>query len=187
MHFSQNCTYERCKGYWAVRIDEGMFEDVSLAATRVLVAFETPQRMIDGGWLQTIIIDEGASEAQRRALESIFMGHAGGPWEKLASFVATRQPTEFRAITFEDEGPVKRASIVDRLKSVVTQIRGRDKSRPVIFENIFNQIHAPTQVIALGESEYGDGVVSFRTTGSHGLFSQFDWRVTGDRSAPAAM
>ena len=21
MHFSQNCTYERCKGYWAVRID----------------------------------------------------------------------------------------------------------------------------------------------------------------------
>jgi len=187
MHFSQNCTYERCKGYWAVRIDEGTFGEVPLAATRVLVAFETPQRMIDGGWLQTIIIDEGASEAQRRALESIFMGHAGGPWAKLASFVATRQPTEFRAITYEDEGPVKRASIVDRLKSVVTQIRGRDKSRPVLFENIFNQIHAPTQVIALGESEYDDGVVRFRTTGSHGLFSQFDWRVTGDRSAPAAM
>ena len=115
MHFSQNCTYERCKGYWAVRIDEGTFGDVPLAATRVLVAFDTPQRMIDGGWLQTIIIDEGASEAQRRALESIFMGHAGGPWAKLASFVATRQPTEFSAITFEDEGPVKRASIVDRL------------------------------------------------------------------------
>ena len=187
MHFSQNCTYERCKGYWAVRIDEGTFGDVPLSATRVLVAFDTPQRMIDGGWLQTIIIDEGASEAQRRALESIFMGHAGGPWAKLASFVATRQPTEFRPITFEDEGPVKRASIVDRLKSVVTQIRGRDKSRPVLFENSFNQIHAPTQVIALGESEYDDGVVSFRTTGSHGLFSQFDWRVTGDLAAPAAM
>ena len=187
MHFSQNCTHERCKGYWAVRIDEGTFGDVPLAATRVLVAFDTPQRMIDGGWLQTIIIDEGASEAQRRALESIFLGHAGGPWAKLASFVATRQPTEFRAITFEDEGPVKRASIVDRLKSVVTQIRGRDKSRPVLFENSFNQIHAPTQVIALGESEYDDGVVRFRTTGTHGLFSQFDWRVNGDRPAPAAM
>jgi hypothetical protein len=187
MHFSQNCTHERCKGYWAVRIDEGRFGDVPLADTRVLVAFDTPQRMIDGGWLQTIIIDEGASEAQRRALESIFMGHAGGPWEKLASFVATRQPTEFRAIRFEDDGPVKRASIVDRLKSVVTQIRGRDKSRPVLFENIFNQIHAPSQVIALGESDYDDGVVRFRTTGSHGLFSHFDWRVNGDLPVPAAM
>jgi hypothetical protein len=143
--------------------------------------------MIDGGWLQTIIIDESASDAQRRALETIFMGHAGGPWAKLASFVGTRQPTEFRAIAFEDEGPIKRASIVDRLKSIVTQIRGRDKSRPVLFENIFNQIHAPTQVIALGESEYDDGAVTFKTSGSHGLFSHFEWRVTDPGSAPAPM
>jgi len=48
----------------------------------------------------------------------------------------------------------------------------------VLFENCFNQIHAPTQVIALGESEYDDGVVSFRTRGSHGLFSNFEWTVS---------
>jgi hypothetical protein len=83
--------------------------------------------------------------------------------------------------------PVKRASIVDRLKTVVTQIRGRDKSKPVLFENIFNQIHAPTQVIALGESEYDDGVVKFRTNGSHSTFSYFEWRVTAPVSAPAPM
>jgi hypothetical protein len=29
MHFSQLCTHERCKGYWAFRFDEGMFGDVS--------------------------------------------------------------------------------------------------------------------------------------------------------------
>ncbi len=187
MHFSQNCTHERCKGYWALRIDEGAFGHESLAGTRVVIAFDTPQRMIDGGWLQTIIIDESASDAQRRALETILTGQAGGPWEKLAGFVATRQPTEFRAIAFEDEGEVKRASIVDRLKTVVTQIRGRDKSKPVLFENIFNQLHASTQVIARGESEYDDGVVRFRTAGSHGLYSHFEWRVTGPLSAPAAM
>ena len=187
MHFSQNCTHERCKGYWAVRIDDGMFGDVPLAHTRAVIAFDTPQRMIDGGWLQTIIIDEGASEAQRQALEAILLGEAGGPWEKLGAFVATRQQTEFRAITLDDAGPVKRASIADRLKTVVTQIRGRDKSRPVLFENCFNQIHAPTQVIARGDSEYDDGVVSFRLNGSHGLFSHFEWRVTALESAPAAM
>jgi len=186
MHFSQNCTHERCKGYWAVRIDEGAFGEVPLAGTRALIAFDTPQRMIDGGWLQTLIIDETASEQQRLALETILLGLAGGPWEKLAAFVATRQPTEFRAIAMEDDGPVKRASIVDRLRTVVTQIRGRDKSKPVLFENIFNQIHAPTQVIALGESEYDDGVVRFRTAASHGLFSQFEWRVSIP-AAPAPM
>jgi hypothetical protein len=187
MHFSQNCTHERCKGYWALRIDDGRFGEVSLAGTRAVIAYDTPQRMIDGGWLETIIIDESASEAQRRALETIFLGQAGGPWEKLAALVATRQPTEFRPIVFEDEGAVKRASIVDRLKTVVSQIRGRDKSRPVLFENIFNQIHAATQVIALGESEYDDGVVRFRTMGSHSIFSHFEWRVTASPPAPAPM
>jgi hypothetical protein len=183
MHFSQNCTHERCKGYWAVRIDEGAFGSVPLSGTRALLAFDTPRRMIDGGWVQTIIIDEAASAEQRQALETILTGRAGGPWEKLASFVAFRQPTEFRAIAFEDEGPVKRATIAERLKAVVTQIRGRDKTKPVLFENIFNQIHAPTQVIALGDSEYDDGVVSFRNNESHGLFSHFDWRVTESPSA----
>ncbi len=187
MHFSQNCTHDRCKGYWALRIDDGRFGEVSLAGTRALIAFDTPQRMIDGGWLQTIIIDDRASDAQRRALEMILMGHAGGPWEKLAAFVGIRQPTEFRTIEIDDDGAVKRASIVDRLKTVVTQIRGRDKSRPVLFENIFNQIHAPTQVIALGESEYDDGVVKFQIKGSHGLFSHFEWSVPGDPAATAAM
>ena len=187
MHFSQNCTGERCKGYWAVRVDEGRFGDVPLDGTRVVIAFDSPQRMIDGGWVETIIIDESASAAERQALEAIVRGEAGGPWAKLASFVGTWQPTEFRPIVFEDEGPVKRASIVDRLRTVVTQIRGRDKSRPVLFENIFNQIHAPTQVIALGESEYDDGAVRFRTTGSHGLFSHFEWRVADAGSGAAAM
>jgi hypothetical protein len=187
MHFTQNCTHERCKGYWALRIDDGAFGDVSLGGMRAVIAFDTPQRMIDGGWLQTIIIDDSASLMQRRALETIIMGRAGGPWEKLAAFVVTRQPTEFRAITIEDEGPVKRASIVDRFKAVVSQIRGRDRSKPVLFENIFNQIHAPTQVIALGASEYDDGVVKFRTNETHSTFSQFEWRVSSAASAPAPM
>jgi hypothetical protein len=187
IHFTQNCTHERCKGYWAIQIDDGTFGDVPLAGTRALVAFDTPQRMIDGGWIETIIIDESASAAQRRALEAILTGQAGGPWEKLASFVTVRQPTEYRTIAVMDEGATKRVTIADRLRSVVTQIRGRDKSKPVLFKNIFNQIHAPTQVLALGESQYDDGVVKFQNTGSHGLFSRFAWRVSDTVSAPSSM
>ena len=175
MHFSQLCTHERCKGYWAIRIDEGDLGGVALGGTRALVAFDTPQRMIDGGWAQTIIIDRSATSDQRRALETLLTGGAGGPWAKLAAFVATRQPTEFRQIEFVDEGPTKRATIADRLKSVVSQIRGRDRSKPVLFENIFNQIHAPAQIIALGDAEYDDGVVRFSNKQTHGLFSNFDW------------
>jgi hypothetical protein len=177
MHFSQLCTHDRCKGYWALRFDDGAVGAVSLRGLRALIAFDSPQRMIDGNWTQRLIIDPVADAAQREALETILLGRAGGPWEKLHAFVATDLPTEFRPIDMADEGATKRISIADRLKAVVSQIKGRDKTQPVLFENIFNQIHASTQVIALGDSEYQDEGIAFNTTQTHGLFSNFDWKV----------
>jgi hypothetical protein len=177
MHFSQLCTHERCKGYWALRFDDGACGAVSLRGLRALIAFDCPQRMIDGTWTQRLIIDSSADADQRTALETILLGRAGGPWEKLHAFVGTELPTEFRPIEIADEGVTKRVTIADRLRAFVTQIRGRDRSKPVLFENIFNQIHAPTQVIALGDSEYADGGIAFSNTQTHGLFSNFDWKV----------
>ena len=179
MHFSQMCTHERCKGYWALRFDAGTFGEVPLEGVRAVIAFDTPQRMIDGNWTQTIIIDESATAGQRQAVETIFSGKAGGPWAKLAPFVGIAQPTEYRPIEIVDEGATKRVSIADRLKAAITQIRGRDKSKPVVFENCFNQIHAPTQVLALGDTEYRDEAIVIHNAGSHGLFSMFDWAVSG--------
>jgi hypothetical protein len=178
MHFSQLCTHDRCKGYWALRFDDGQFDDVTLGGLKALIAFDCPQRMIDGNWIQSLIIDAAADADQRHALETVLLGRAGGPWEKLAGFVGRQLPTEYRPIKMADEGGTKRVSIADRLKAVVTQIRGRDRSKPVLFENIFNQIHAPTQVIALGDSDYEDDAIVFRNQQTHGLFSNFDWRVS---------
>ena len=177
MHFTQLCTHDRCKGYWALRFDDGAFGAVSLRGMRAFIVFDSPQRMFDGGWTQRLIIDPIADVEQRAALETILLGQAGGPWEKLHGFVATDLPVEYRTIEMTDEGATKRASIADRLKAVVSQIRGRDKTRPVMFENCFNQIHASSQVIALGDTEYKDDAISISTSQTHGLFSSFDWKV----------
>jgi hypothetical protein len=177
MHFSQPCTHERCRGYWALRFDDGRFDDVPLAGLRAVVAFDTPQTMIDGGWTEVLIIDESASPAQRAALESLLTGARGGPWAVLARFVARRLDTKFLPIAFSDEGATKRASIRGLMEAVVTQIRGRDRSRPGLFENNLNQIPAPTQVVALGDTRYDDGTIRVDTKQTHGLFSDFDWAV----------
>ena len=97
MHFSQLCTHDRCKGYWALRFDDGAFGAVSLRGLRAFIVFDSPQRMIDGGWTQRLIVDPIATADQRAALETILLGRAGGPWEKLHGFVATDLPTEYRA------------------------------------------------------------------------------------------
>jgi hypothetical protein len=135
--------------------------------------------MIDGGWTEIVIIDAAAGQDERQALETILTGRAGGPWALLAQFVGTRLPTRFLTIEFADEGKTKRAVVPSIMTAEVTDIRGRNRAEPVRFENIFNQIHAPSQVLALGTTDYDDGVIAFRNERTHGLHSRFDWVVNG--------
>jgi hypothetical protein len=179
MHFEQLCTRDRCKGYWAVRIDEGRFESVSLEGLKALVVFDTPKRMIDGGWTEVLVIDAAAGPDEREALETILTGQAGGPWGLLARFVGTRLPTRFLSIELSDGGTAISAAVAGLMTAEIADIRGRDRARPVRFENIFNQIHASSQVLALGTTDYDDGVIAFRNERTHGLHSRFDWAVNG--------
>jgi hypothetical protein len=178
MHFNQACTHERCLGYWAIRVDEGAYGDLPLAGLKALIAFDCPQHMIEGNWTEVVIIDEAASPAQREALETILTGHAGGSWALLAKFVARRLETRFLPIEFAEDPHTKRARIPGVLDASITEIKGRDREKPVIFENIFNQIHASTQVLALGSTTYDDGVIHIETMQTHGLHSRFEWIVS---------
>ena len=160
-----------------MRVDSGKFGDVDLSGLRSVIAFDAPQHMISGNWTEVILIDESASTEQRRALETILAGRAGGPWEVLARFVGRWLDTRFVPIEFAEQDATKTARIPGLLEAAITEIRGRDRSRPVLFENIFNQIHAPKQVLATGSTDYDDGVIRIHTSKTHGLHSNFEWQV----------
>lgn len=178
MHFDQLCTHERCRGFWAFRFDEADVRGVRLDGQPAVIAFDCPQRMIDGGWTQSLIVDDRATDAQRAAMEAVFDGSLGGPWTTLGRFVGERLETRTARIEVESEPMRKRIGVAGLLEATVTAIRGRDRTQPVTFENIFNQIHAPSQVIARGDSRYDDGVIRFDVKGTHGLWSSFAWTVT---------
>jgi hypothetical protein len=177
MHFSNACTHERCVGYWAIRVDEGDYGGVPLAGLKAFIAFDSPQHMIEGDWTQVVIIDEVATPPQRHALETILNGHAGGSWAVLARFVSRRLETRYLPIVFSEDDTTKHAHIPGVLDASITQIKGRDRSQPVTFQNIFNQIHGSTQVLAIGQTRYDDGVIAIKTEKSHGLHSRFEWTV----------
>ncbi len=179
MHFSNNCTHERCIGYWALRVDEGTYGAVDLAGLCAVIAYDCPQHMISGGWTEVLIVDAAASSEQRAAAVAILTGQAGGPWEVLDRFVERRLPTRSLPIDIADEGAVKRVAIEGLMEATVENIRGRDLDQPVTFENIFNQIHDSTQVIATGNTTYDDGEIVITNEGSHALYSDFDWAVDG--------
>lgn len=175
VHFSQPCTHEVCRGFWAIRFQEGEVAGSDLAGIDTVVAYESPQVMIEGGWKQVILVDEKASAGQTETIEDLLTGQLGGPWAVLGNFVEERLPTRNVPIEIEAGPARKQVTIPGILEGVVEAIRGRDKEAPVLFENIYNQIHDSTQVIARGTSHYDDGAIRIETTGSHGLWSTFSW------------
>ena len=177
VHFSQPCTHDRCLGYWAIRIDEGHFGPTDLAGLNLVITYDSPQHMIEGGWVQQIVIDERANPLQREALEAIITGRAGGPWEVLAGFVGTRLPTEYRRIDIVEVQRSKTVKVAGFIESTVEDIKSRDKQYPVMLSNMFNQIHAAAQALALGTTSCSVGTEGFRLDKTHALHSRFSWAV----------
>ena len=180
VHFDQLCTHERCKGYWAIRFREGDLGGVDLTGVDAVVGYDSPQHMISGGWTEVILIGDGASAEQIGAVESILNGTAGGPWSVLDRFVEHRLPTRTVPMRILEEERSKQVEVDGELFSRVEAVRGRDRSKLVTFENMFNQVHAPSQVIAKGTTRYDDGTLSVATEETHGLWSDFNWVVSGD-------
>ena len=180
IHFSNNCTNERCVGYWAIRFDEGSYGNVGLEGVRAVIAYDSPSHMISGGWTEMVIIDEQCSKVQQSATEAILTGRAGGPWEVLDRFVKQRLPTRILPIQIVDKGAMKKVAIKGFLEGTIKDIRGRNRDQPVMIQNMFNQIHAPEQIIAHGDTTYDDGEIMIATEGTHALYSKFDWSVNGE-------
>ncbi len=179
VHFSQKCTHDVCHGFWGIRFREGRLGGASLAGLEAVVVFETPPVMIEGGWKQRLLVTDRADPAQVAAVEGIVAGTRGGPWEVLSRFVSTRLPTRTVPVRIEDAPRSKSVVVTGVLRGAVEAIRGRDKSRPVSFENIYNQIHDARQVVATGSTQCDDGEIKVETRGTHGLWSNFSWAGGG--------
>jgi hypothetical protein len=177
MSFKQLCTYERCIGHWAVHIEEGRYGEVALDGQNAVILYDTPQHMITGGWTEVFYLDERSDEAQRKALETIFSGRAGGPWEVLARFVAKRLQTRFVPLRFEDGGRRKRMWVEPLFDTSIEAIRGKDKSKEAVMYNVFNQIHGSEHVLARGQTRCSDKEFLISLEDSHALYSRFSWEV----------
>lgn len=174
--FHQRCTHDRCLGYWAIRIDQGWWGDVELAGCHAFIMNDGPQIMIEGGWRQEIYLDEDTSAAQREALEAIFTGRAGSGWAVLATMIAERWGPYVVPIRIEERSKGFAVSAGSVAQSSAEWIKGVDRSRPVMLQNIFNQIHGTEHGLALGATVHGGERIQACFEGTHAIWSRFSWR-----------
>ena len=173
--FKQYCQNDRCRGHWSMHITGGRYGEAPLDGLNIVVVFDSPVRMYSGNWTQVFYVDERADAAQRQALETIFRGQAGGPWQTLAGFVAEQLDTQFVPMTFEDAGRVKRLTIPDVFDTTIQAIRGSDSQSEAVLSNLHNVIHGPVHVLARGTTDHTDGRLDIHNEKTHGLYSDFSW------------
>lgn len=176
INFKQACDYERCIGHWAFHFASGGRGETSLEGLNAFIIADAPQVMYEGNWTQAIYIDERADDAQRRLLEDVFTGRAGGRWEILAGLIGTRLDTRYVPISYSESDSEKTMAIAGILETRVKAMRGAEKDQAVLVSNMFNQIHGDPQTFALGTTNFNDQGFSLVTSDTHAIWSEFSWQ-----------
>ena len=83
-NFNALPTTGKCEGTWTWHIERGTFGETSLDDLNFTVCVNWPGAIHEGNGEALILVDERSDEAQRKAIETLVGGDAGGPWGVLA-------------------------------------------------------------------------------------------------------
>ena len=83
-NFNALPTAGKCEGGWTWHIEDGGFNDTSLAGLNFSVYVNWPGAIHEGNGEALILVDERASAGQRSAIDRLLSGEVGGPWGILA-------------------------------------------------------------------------------------------------------
>ena len=171
----QPADFERCVGCFAIEIGEGRFGEVNLEGVRAFFSVDTPRQMLEGSWTAALIVDEKTNADQRKAIQSILSGDAGGTWGVLGTLIETLLPVRYAPIHMENGRKRKRMWAEGIFDTTQEPIKGADKVNDVRLENIHNQVHGSSQILALGTTTFETGSFSMITTKTHAIYSEFSW------------
>ena len=155
-------------------IERGWFGAVALDGTHAALVVHTPGPMGEGNWTAGVYVDERATADQRRALESIFAGRAGGVMANIAALVTTWLPTRTVAIHFAKQGRKRSARIPGVLDVEIEGIEGRDGSE-VWIDKVRHFVSSRLAAARATRSTYTDHGFNWSNVGRNGHYSAFDW------------
>ncbi|MGX9902081.1 DUF1326 domain-containing protein [Arthrobacter sp. SA17] len=91
-----------CRGVAIFQIASGNLDGTDLSGVSFAFANWFPSNLSAGNWKVGIVVDEGASDAQAGALETILHGDAGGPFADFAALYGEWLGVERASVRFSD-------------------------------------------------------------------------------------
>lgn len=172
-------THEHCYALMAFRIERGRHEGVTLDGLKFAFVIRSGRVMADGGWVFGVVVDEGANEAQRKALGRIVAGEAGGPPQMIRdNLVKEFRGIEFKPIAFTADGLRRAADIPGVFAFEIEGVASRNRSGEPYY--IDNTGHPASRRLALARSKKtevtGFGLsLAMLGQGNNGHFAPFSW------------
>jgi hypothetical protein len=95
---------DECHGIGAFRIDRGSLDDVDLGGVSFALLNHFPSNITSGNWKMGIVVDDGASDQQAQAVETIISGKAGGPFGEFVPLIGEYVGMQRGAVSISDTG-----------------------------------------------------------------------------------
>lgn len=103
-----------CRGVNVFHIASGKLDDTDLSGVDFVFCNWFPSHLSAGGWKVGAVVDDGASDAQVSALESILRGQVGGPFGDFAALYDEWLGLERASVSFSD-GDTPSGSVAGRV------------------------------------------------------------------------
>jgi hypothetical protein len=114
-----------CRGVNVFHIAKGNLDGTDLSGVDFVFCNWFPTHLTAGGWKVGVVVDDGASDAQASALETILHGEAGGPFGDLAALYGEWLGLERASVTFSG-GDTPSGSVADRVNFTFEPLPGPD-------------------------------------------------------------
>ena len=102
--FALPATGDRCQGVLNYHVRRGEVDGTDVSGRSVSIVFDTPKKMLDGGWRIGLIIDDKATKEQADKLTGVFAGKMGGPMAGVAPLIGEVLGIERLPIEYSDDG-----------------------------------------------------------------------------------
>lgn len=172
------------QGYCAtsllLRVNQGTADGVDLSGQNAVVSLHFPgPTLFDGDGTGRVYVDEGASDEQAAALETILQGAPGGGLEVPASLLTSWLPTKRAAITVSENEGALTASIagVGEMKSrrLVNDLGNTMTMKNAAFSLAFGHEGHEGDLAPSDGTAWNDAELPTPWTGRSGVVGQVAW------------
>ncbi len=158
--------------------DDGQCLDGTDLSSRTVALYNHfPSNLTAGNWTVGLVIDDGASDDQARALEGIFRGDEGGPFGEFAGLISTVAGVERARITVTD-GDRPAASIEGKTEFSFEPLTGPDGSVTTVSNAMFG--FAPTYKVGKGSGHSEAFGLSFDARYGESADFEFSTEMAGE-------